>query len=88
MSTQDGREPKKRNVGLHAGLQSYFSLLKAQAEATMNPAKEHLGLRNMRLLYLLQITALPISISSAVLAYLALKQTGASRVPQTIDGAR
>jgi hypothetical protein len=74
VKTAGGREPAKLSTALESSVKHYFKSLKTQAEATMNSTKEYLGLRNMRLIYLLQLAVLMISLCSAVLAYMAVRQ--------------
>ena len=87
VKTAGGREPAKLSTALGSSVKHYFKSLKTQAEATMNSTKEYLGLRNMRLIYLLQLAVLVISLCSAVFAYMAVRQaarTGASQTPAQV----
>jgi hypothetical protein len=74
-----GAEPARLNAVLNDSVKRYFQALKIQAEATMNSTKEYLGLRNMRLIIILQIVVLIFTVLSAVFAFQAVRQ--ASRAP-------
>ena len=84
ITARAGEEPARLNTVLNDSVKRYFQALKIQAEATMNSTKEYLGLRDMRLIYILQIAVLIITAFTAVFAYQAARQAPRGPTPAQV----